>query len=100
MFVLWKLMRSGDAPLWTVPLIFLLWVNLHGSWIRQSANSAQTCLMMVEDITERRKIEEALREKELRLERGQRIEAIGMFAGGIAHDFNNLLAVIFGCCER
>lgn len=76
------------------------WVNLHGSWIRQSANSAQTCLMMVEDITERRKIEEALRETELRLERGQRIEAIGMFAGGIAHDFNNLLAVIFGCCER
>lgn len=33
MFVLWKLMRTGDAPLWTVPLIFLLWVNLHGSWL-------------------------------------------------------------------
>ena len=76
------------------------WVNLHGSWIRQSANSAQTCLVMVEDITERRKIEETLRDTQLRLERGQRIEAIGMFAGGIAHDFNNLLAVIFGCCER
>lgn len=76
------------------------WVNLRGSWIRQSANSVQTCLVMVEDITERRKVEEALRETQLRLERGQRIEAIGMFAGGIAHDFNNLLAVIFGCCER
>lgn len=33
MFVLWKLLRTGDAPLWTVPLIFLLWVNLHGSWL-------------------------------------------------------------------
>jgi hypothetical protein len=33
MFVLWKLMKDGDAPLWTVPLIFLLWVNLHGSWL-------------------------------------------------------------------
>lgn len=33
MFVLWKLMNKGDAPLWTVPLIFLLWVNLHGSWL-------------------------------------------------------------------
>jgi PAS domain S-box-containing protein len=76
------------------------WANLRGSWIRQSDNSAQTCLVMVEDITERRKIEETLREAHLRLERGQRIEAIGMFAGGIAHDFNNLLAVIFGCCER
>jgi PAS domain S-box-containing protein len=78
----------------------MAWVNLRGSSIRQSAGSPQSCLVMVEDITERRKIEEALREAHLRMERGQRIEAIGMFAGGIAHDFNNLLAVIFGCCER
>jgi PAS domain S-box-containing protein len=76
------------------------WVNLRGSWIRQSANPAQTCMVIVEDITERRKTEEALRETEVRLLRGQRMEAIGMFAGGVAHDFNNLLAVIFGCCER
>jgi PAS domain S-box-containing protein len=66
------------------------WVNLRGSGTRESADSPQTCLLMVEDITERRGIEEALREAHLRLERGQRIEAIGMFAGGIAHDFNNL----------
>lgn len=33
MFVLWKLMNKGSAPLWTVPLIFLMWVNLHGSWL-------------------------------------------------------------------
>jgi len=78
----------------------MAWVNLRGSSIRQSAGSLQSCLVMVEDITERRKTEEALREAHLRMERGQRIEAIGMFAGGIAHDFNNLLAVIFGCCER
>jgi PAS domain S-box-containing protein len=78
----------------------MAWVNLRGSWIRQNASGVETCLVMVEDITERRKVEEALRETQRRLERGQRIEAIGMFAGGIAHDFNNLLAVIFGCCER
>jgi PAS domain S-box-containing protein len=76
------------------------WANLRGSGIRQSANHPQTCMVMVEDITERRRAEEALRETQARLERGQRVEAIGMFAGGIAHDFNNLLAVIFGCCER
>ena len=33
MFVLWKMMNTGRAPLWTVPLIFFLWVNFHGSWL-------------------------------------------------------------------
>ncbi len=78
----------------------IAWANLRGSWIRESANHTPTCMVTVEDITERRKTEEALRETEARLERGQRVEAIGMFAGGIAHDFNNLLTVIFGCCDR
>jgi PAS domain S-box-containing protein len=76
------------------------WANLRGSWIRENGDNAQTCMVMAEDITERRKAEEALREAKLRMERGQRIEAIGLFAGGIAHDFNNLLVIIFGCCER
>jgi PAS domain S-box-containing protein len=76
------------------------WTNLRGSWIRKTTGAAQTCLVMVEDITERRRTEEALRETEVRLQRGQRMEAIGMFAGGIAHDFNNLLAIILGCSER
>lgn len=78
----------------------MAWVNLRGTWIRGSANSAQTCMVIVEDITKRRKAEESLRETEVRLQRGQRMEAIGMFAGSVAHDFNNLLAAIFGCCER
>jgi signal transduction histidine kinase len=76
------------------------WTNLRGSWIRDSTDSSPACMVMVEDITERRRTEEVLRETAVRLERAQRIEAIGMFAGGIAHDFNNLLSVIFGCCER
>jgi signal transduction histidine kinase len=76
------------------------WTNLHGSWIRKSSSVAQICLVMVEDITERRKAEEALRETEARLQRGQRMEAIGMFAGGIAHDFNNLLTIILGWSKQ
>jgi PAS domain S-box-containing protein len=78
----------------------MVWVNLHGSWIRKSAGRPQNYLLMVKDITEQRRTEEALQETEARLQRGQRMEAIGMFAGGVAHDFNNLLAVMFGCCER
>jgi hypothetical protein len=33
MLVLWTMLKVGRAPLWSIPLIFLFWVNFHGSWL-------------------------------------------------------------------
>ncbi len=55
--------------------------------------------LVLRDVSERVRADQARREMETQLAHSQRLEAVGQLAGGIAHDFNNILTIVGASAE-
>ncbi|MFQ3671833.1 MAG: ATP-binding protein, partial [Verrucomicrobiia bacterium] len=88
-----QLTRKGAVTLQTwVPLDETTERKLEINLSRVTLGDETLVCGVVEDLTERDRLQEAVRRAEM-------AETVGALAGGVAHDFNNLLTVLVGGIE-
>lgn len=70
----------------------LVWLADRALIVRDESGKPVTSLGILQDITERKRLEAQLADS-------MKMEAVGRLAGGIAHDFNNLLTALIGYAQ-
>jgi PAS domain S-box-containing protein len=70
----------------------LRWLADQGRMVRDQSGNPLYMTGVCLDTTERRLIEERLRQ-------AQRMDSVGQLAGGIAHEANNMMSVVLGCAD-
>jgi two-component system, cell cycle sensor histidine kinase and response regulator CckA len=68
------------------------WLADQGRVVRDAAGAVSYMTGACLDVTDRRLMEERLRQ-------AQRMDSVGQLAGGIAHEANNMMSVVLGCAD-